>query len=201
MLTLILAGSYAHRPLFNAADENNVIEIKNPGISQVVYHDVTENGTFLFLKFKARKGDSIYISLGIPVLKRFTKYRPLMFLGGPGFPVLNVTGKAAGSFLPQDHIDEIPFPVQTGLLFPSGAVTEPRFFHEHFTKTESWILLEKTITLPATGIYYLGGISLDHRIKLPRFWLSIGTREVFGLGDIFVFGEWTRRIRKFHETE
>ena len=40
-------------------------------------------------------------------------------------------------------------------VFSTKDVEKPRFFHEHFTNTDSWILRSETVRLTKPGRYYL----------------------------------------------
>jgi len=104
-----------------------------------------------------------------------------------------------GSGLPKgDFQIEIPNGMG-GKHFSTDNVKEPRFFHEHFTGTDSWILRSETIVLPNSGRYYVLAYvpSKEH----GKLWLSIGKKEVFGATDLAKFSEWKKRIRRFHEVE
>ncbi|MBN1695933.1 MAG: hypothetical protein JW881_00345 [Spirochaetales bacterium] len=187
LLFLVLLPLSAHKPLFDAKNKDNVVTISNPGISQVVYHDVETDGDRIWLKFSGEKDDEVYISIGVPVIGRLSGFRPAVALLGRGLPPLED--------LPVD------LPIKTGYFFPTTGTGHPRYFHEPFTDTASWILLEQRVRLPQTGTYYVLGITGDTQTEKQKFWVSIGEKENFGLCDLFSFFDWKRRVRDFHEAD
>jgi hypothetical protein len=183
---LIGSAAWGHKPSFSegsARDAQSALQVKDHTLSQVVYHAVTEAAPRLWLTFEAKEGQSIYLQLGMPALDRLKTYRPAMALLGPELPAL-----------------EAPFPIPEGLggrLWTTESVTDPRFFHEPFTGTDSWILMEQTVAAPADGRYY--AVAYVPSGQPGKLWLAIGQREDFGLADLGKMGEWTREVRAFHE--
>jgi hypothetical protein len=95
---------------------------------------------------------------------------------------------------------DLPFEIPDDLgaeIFKSGG--NPRFFHEHFTGTESWIHIEVDRTLQSDGTYYLVAYTPGSPSAGDKLWLSMGTKERFKLRDLFTFRRWKREIRRFHE--
>jgi hypothetical protein len=84
-------------------------------------------------------------------------------------------------------------------VFSTKEVEKPRFFHEHFTSTDSWILRSETVRLTSPGRYYLVAFSPQNQIG--KLWLSVGTKESFSIGDFMQFPTWTQRVQKFHEVK
>jgi hypothetical protein len=157
--------------------------IAQPHISQVIYREITEQTKQVWLAFDAKAGFELFIQIGVPVLERLKDFRPAMLVVGPGLP--------EGDF-------PIELPKSAGAVgFPTDSVEEPRFFHEHFTGTESWILRTETAVLPKSGRYYL--VAYVPSGRRGKLWLSIGKKESFGLAEWAKFGEWKKRIREFHE--
>lgn len=189
VLSIIFCNiSQAHRPIFSekaATDPNTAVLIKQPAISQVIYREITEESKQVWLVFDANEGFELFIQIGVPVLERLKKFRPAMLVAGPGLPEGNVQfelSKGAGS-----------------KQFTTDSVNDPIFFHEHFTGTDSWILRSETLMLPRSGRYYVVAyVPSRHNGKL---WLSVGKKEAFGLAEWAKFGEWKKRIRKFHEVD
>jgi len=91
---------------------------------------------------------------------------------------------------------ELPPDAGAVVLEPAA---EPWFFDEEFTGTESWIWLEREYVLPAAGTWYVVAWSDALVSAYDRLWLAIGTKERFGLGDLFRFGAIKRFVRAFHE--
>jgi len=185
MGVLVASAALAHRPLFpdvapTSSDTAAVVE--RPNLSQVIYHEVAEGGEHMWLTFEAEAGQELFLQIGLPVIDRLRDLRPMVALVGPGLPEAS-----------------LPFPVPKGC----GAETwdteshTPRFFHERFTGTDSWILLEERVSLPARGRYCLVGYLPEGQVG--KFWLAIGTREEWGAMDLGRLPSWTARVRRFHE--
>ena len=179
---------FAHHPIFTddkATGPETAIQIKNPHISQVVYREITNDLPQIWLSFEAPKDFKLFVQIGVPVIDRLKDYRPAMVVVGPGLPE-------------QDS----PFilPENTGAsVFTTKKIEKPRFFHEPFTNTDSWILRSETITLHNAGRYYLVGFSPAN--ELGKLWLSIGQTESFNLNDFKDFPTWTEKIQAFHEVK
>ena len=176
----------AHRPIFSpkpATDPNTAVLIAQPHISQVIYREIGEQAAQVWLAFDVRAGFELFIQIGVPVLERLKDFRPAMLVVGPGLPEANS-----------------PFELPKGKGakgFATDSVKEPRFFHEHFTGTDSWILRSETVVLPQSGRYYL--VAYVPSGRKGKLWLSVGKKESFGLAEWAKFGGWKKRIRKFHE--
>jgi len=185
-IIILCSAAEAHRPIFSdkaATDPNSAILISEPAISQVIYREITNDAEQVWLAFDANEGFGLFIQIGVPVLDRLKEFRPAMLVVGPGLPE-----------------DDLPFrlPEGTGAkVFPTDTIEEPRFFHEHFTGTDSWILRTETVVLPKSGRYY--AVAYVPSGKYGKLWLSIGRKESFGLTEWAKFGEWKKKIRAFHE--
>ena len=189
---ILLIGSsqplYAHRPVFTddaATSPDTAIPLTEPHISQVVYREITEKTPQIWLTFEVPKDFELYIQVGVPVIDRLEKFRPAMAVVGPGLPS-----------------EKVPFeiPESTGAkVFATKEVAKPRFFNEHFTGTQSWILRSETIPLKEPGRYYLVAYSPDK--QKGKLWLSIGKQESFTAEDWKQFPTWRKLIREFHEVK
>jgi pectate lyase len=183
---LLCAVAHAHRPIFSdqaATDPNTAVLISQPAISQVIYREINDEAKQVWLAFDADEGFELFIQIGVPVLDRLKDFRPAMVVVGPGLPEENA-----------------PFtlPESTGAAaFTTTDIKEPRFFHEHFTGTDSWILRSETVALPKSGRYYL--VAYVPSGENGKLWLSVGQQESFGLAEWSQFGEWKKKIRRFHE--
>ncbi len=186
LLSILCPAIQAHRPIFSdkaATDPDTAVQITQPDISQVIYREITEEAKQIWLAFDAKEGFGLYIQIGVPVLDRLKEFRPAMLVVGPGLPEENLPFK---------------LPAGTGAKdYPTAGVGEPKFFHEPFTGTDSWILRSETFVLPKTGRYYV--VAYVPSGDKGKLWLSVGKKESFGLKEWGEFGEWTKRIRKFHE--
>ena len=179
---------HAHRPVFTkdaATGPDTAILLTEPHISQVVYRAITEQSSEIWLSIEVPKGFELYIQIGVPAIDRLEKFRPAMAVVGPGLASADVpfdTPKAAGS-----------------KVFTTKEASKPRFFHEHFTGTKSWILRSETVPLPQPGRYYLVAYSPDK--QTGKLWLSIGRKESFKAEHWLQFPTWRKLIRKFHEVK
>ncbi len=178
----------AHKPVEdpgNATSAALAVIINDPDISQVIYHEVKKDSTQLWLTFEAKKDYELYLSIGVPVIERLKTYRPALALIGPGLPDI-----------------KLPFGKPSGLgalVFYTDSVATPKFFHEPITGTDSWILLEKHVTLGATGRYYV--VAFSPEMKPGKLWVAIGEAERWGFGDIFKLPSISAEVRKFHEVK
>jgi len=179
---------HAHRPVFvedAATSPDTAIRLKEPHISQVVYREITKKSSAIWLSVDVPRDFRLFVQIGVPVIDRLEKFRPAIAVVGPGLP----GGK-------------VPFktPKATGAkVLATSDVSKPRFFHEHFTGTESWIHIEVTRTLRRSGTHYLVAYTPDDPKPGDKLWLSMGRKERFKLRDLFTFRRWKREIREFHE--
>ena len=176
----------AHRPIFTedkATGPDTAIPIKDPQISQVVYREIAKDSSQVWLTFEVPKDFKLFVQIGVPAIDRLKDFRPAMAIVGPGLP---------------DNDPPFALPKDAGAkVMLTKEVSKPRFFHEHFTNTDSWILRGETVTLPRAGRYYLVGYSPDK--QTGKLWLSVGTKESFSLKDLKDFPMWKKRIQAFHE--
>jgi hypothetical protein len=179
---------WAHRPIFSDTAPSRytlALEIKDPTVSQVYYSSLDPASPQTWLGFSGAAGQSIYLSLGVPVIDRLRRFRPRLVLLGPGLEPI-----------------ELPFELPPGVggrfISPEG---EPLFFHEPVTGTDSWILIETTVRLPATGRYYVVAYPDDATPPGDKLWMAIGTKERFGLADLLNLGKIKRFVRSFHEVQ
>ena len=187
MLFVAAASSWAHKPVSTDKDADSyqtALEIDQHAVSQVFYKAVDIDAAMVWLTFEANAGEEVYFSLGIPVLERLRDYRPSLALIGPGLP---------------DADFDFETPNDNGLHY--RAALRPKEFFEPFTGTESLIIIEERVILPATGRYYLVSFHESAVPQDPKLWISIGTEERFGLKEILRLGKIRRETREFHEIE
>lgn len=159
------------------------LPIDHPDVSQVYYARLEGVRRQVWFRFSGEAGDHIWFQVGVPVIERLAGLEPRAALVGPGLPAVDV-----GFDLP---------PGLGVLVFaPAG---RPREFHEEFTGTSSWIWLEQEYVLPASGTWYVVAFSDTAIGADDKLWLAIGTKERFGIGDLFRFGSIKRFVRAFHE--
>ena len=183
---LVCHSVEAHRPIFTnekGADSETAVKITNPDVSQVIYRSLTNKTPQLWLAIDAKRNFELFVQIGIPVIDRLKNFRPSFVVLGPDLPEISTPFS-----IPKDI---------GGKYFSTDKVKKPRFFHEHFTKTDSWILRSETIVLPASGRYYV--VAYSPSKQKGKFWLSVGKKERFGLLDLLRFGGWKKTIQEFHE--
>jgi hypothetical protein len=178
----------AHRPIFSddaATSAGSAIPMVDPDVSQVVYREVTGKSPQVWLTFTVPQDFNLFIQIGVPVIDRLKDFRPAMVVVGPGLPE-----------------KDAPFKLPKGMgarVFSTKDVEKPRFFHEHFTSTDSWILRSETVRLTKPGRYYL--VAFSPQKQTGKLWLSIGKKESFSVVDFMKFPNWTKRIQGFHEVK
>jgi S-formylglutathione hydrolase FrmB len=186
LLTVLCSRVQAHRPIFSekaATSPETAVLITQPWVSQVIYREITATSSQVWLAFDANDRFELFLQVGVPVVGRLKDFRPAMMVVGPGFPeAASRNGLAPGAGAKDFRTDD---------------VKEPRFFHEPFTGTDSWILRSETIPLPKSGRYY--AVAYVPSGQKGKLWLSMGKKEVFGFADLSQFGSWKKRIRAFHE--
>lgn len=186
VILCLSASAWAHKPIFSSKsglDPNTALSFSDPNVSQVVYRVLPKGGQ-VWTTVTASANFELYVQMGIPVLERQKTFRPSLAVIGPGWDEPNV-----------------PFSIPQGL----GAVRidtgsrEPRFFHEPFTGTDSWILVTQTITLPQSGRFYIA--AFDPNDEGGKLWLAVGKKEKFGIFDLLKMGTIKKRVRSFHEVD
>ena len=182
---LLAAPAVAHAPIVidgGPTDAETAYEISDVAVSQVAYHEATENKPVLWLTFEADAGSTLYLQLGVPYLERYEGLRPAMALLGPGMPEIHV-----------------PFGVPDGYggwRFTTEGQA-PVVFNEEFTGTLSWQFPAVRCKVPASGRYYLVGYLPN--ADEGKFWMVVGTLERFGLMDILTLPMVLSQVRAFHE--
>jgi len=185
---LLLCGNaaWAHKPIFAdgaARDAEHAAPVKDVDVSMVTYHLATPQSPQVWLTFEGKKGKKIEFQLGVPRITRLRDLRPSVAVVGPGLPAWQ------GAF-------QIP-PKLGGVVFESAGGPEPKEFHEPFTGTNSRLFEKQKLSLPESGRYYLVGY-LPNQVQ-GKFWLAVGYKEAYGLGDWLRLPGWIARVRRFHE--
>ena len=182
LCSVLMAGSVgwaagAHRPIaiggtFPSRDQ--ALRIEELDVSQVAYVALTAQEPEFWMAFELSEPADLFLSLGLPVIERLATYRPQVTVIGP----------------------EVSDPTE-GRTFETFGVDEPDWFHEPFTETDSWILLEETISLELPGTYYI--VASASPEEADKLWVVVGRRETFGLRDILSLPSVIRDVRAFHE--
>jgi hypothetical protein len=142
-LFVLTESVLAHKPIWSdkpAIDPNTAISLIDPNISQVVYRPLPAGPNQVWTTLTAPVKFKLYVQIGVPVIERLKNFRPNLAVVGPGLPK-----------------SDLPFKIPTnyGATVIDTNSVEPRFFHEPFTGTDSWILESKTIELPQADTYEL----------------------------------------------
>ena len=187
LLFVLTEPIFAHKPIWSdkpAFDANTAIALIDPNISQVVYRYLPAGPNQIWTTQKAHADFELYVQIGVPVIDRLKNFRPSLAVIGSGLPEPN-----------------LPFeiPAGNGAIVVDTNSTEPRFFHEPFTSTDSWILTSRTIKLPESGRFYV--VAFDPEKAGGKLWISIGQKERFGLADFLNIFQTIRLVRTFHETD
>jgi len=159
------------------------ISVRDPGVSQVFYGRVGPGRARVWFRFEGKAGDRIPFTVGVPYIKRLEGFRPSAAIIGSGLPPPPGTVGAP--------------PGLGALIFAPRE--EAHAFHEEFTGTTSWIVIEEEYTLPAEKRWYLLAFADDAIPSQDKLWLVIGNREAFGLADILSLFSVRRFVRDFHE--
>ena len=186
-LASLTQSAWAHAPSFDSpayssADDAYIVD--DPAVSIVLYRTVTCERPELWLALQAEVGFPLFVQLLIPRIERLAGYRPSLAIVGPGLPEID-----AGIELPEGA---------GALVFETEQVEDPVPFDEPFTQTQDWILVEETVTLPASGTFYVTAWHPGR--ETGKLAVAVGTLEQFGADSLALLPEWTEQNQIFHET-
>ena len=183
-LGLIATPASAHKPFFSDGQygtSDQAWTIENPDISIVLYHNVTCEQPVLWLRYEVDEPTEVFVQLGVPLIDRLAQYEP----------ALGVVHEQAS----QD--ESTPFAIPDGMGLERLAVSgERELFFEPFTQTQSWILIERKVAVPA-GVGYLAAWSPTG--ETGKLWVAVGETEQFGSDDWANAPNWLGDARFFHE--
>lgn len=183
---VVTQGVLAHQPTMSdgtAIGPDSAIELDDIQLSRVIYHEITEAAPSLWLTFEVDEPQSLFVSLGLPLLDRLENFRPAFAVLGPGLPDIE---------LPIEVPEDLG-----GVLFATDEVMEPEVFHEPFSRTNSWILREEYVDLPEAGTYFI--VAFVPSGDTGKLWVAPGHREEFTLADIVKLSGVLGEVRAFHE--
>jgi hypothetical protein len=190
VVTAAAPRAFAHNLITSATAPSSwgsSISIDDPTVSRVYYGRLDPASPRAWFRFRGKAGDRVYLSTGVPAIERLAGFRPFSALVGPGLP-------------PGDLGFDLPPGAGVQVLAPGGTARE---FHEGVTGTDSWIVMEESVTLPGSGEYYFVAYPQEPAEAAAKgwdkLWMAIGTKERFGLADIFRLGSIRRFVRSFHE--
>lgn len=220
-----LAAHSFIRPNVPPTSARNSYTVRRPAVSQVYYTPVPGPGSRAWFSFDARQGDVIHFNVGVPFVERLSSLVVRAAMIGPGLsqgvPLSLDYGRLGNAERPEVAAltaEVVALSAENtgagtgdagaaaGALDSRriGAVTfeegrERRVFHEHFTDTTSWIIVQADVTIPEDGTYYLVTWPVEPLPPESKLWLAIGVKERFTLHDIFRIGHILRTVREFHE--
>ena len=181
---LCAVPAQAHKPSFSTGEYGTAEQawsIQDPNISTVLYHTVTCEQPVLWLRYEVDEPTEIFIQLGVPLIERLADYDPVL-----GVVHDQVT----------DGIST-PFPVPDGLGVQLHERTAARtLFFEPFTQTQSWILVERKVFVPA-GSGYIA--AWDPKGQTGKLWVAVGEVEDFTEDDWDEAPSLLGNARFFHE--
>ncbi len=189
LLLGLLLPAQAHKPAFSGEYDTPDVawQVQDPEISIVLYQEITCELPQVWLTLDGEAGFPLYIQLGVPVIERLQDYRPSIALVAPGLPSPDM---------------DLPFDLPDGtgiMVFDTETVEEPGAFYEPFTQTDSWVLVEETVTLPETGQAWL--VAWDPGRQTGKLWVATGTVEDFSDVETSEFIEWSALVKEFHEVD
>lgn len=190
MVLLLTSLALAHQPWMAAegqyASPEVAFPMEDPGLSIVVYDQLSCEFPQLWLRFEAQADEELWAQLGMPYLDRQVGWRPSMAVLAPGLPAPTA---------------DLPFDVPEGLgvqLLDSGSVSAPEQFYEPFSGTTSWVLRAEWVA-PEAGEGWI--VAWDPAGLTGKLWLAPGTREEFNEEDFARIADLIDDIRAFHELD
>ena len=198
-------NTYAHNFLPSPGD-GIVTTIPDIGVSRAAYRTLSAPGQVDVYEFTAVKGQKIYAQMTVPYLDRESGFTPelaIVYMGDSGAPlvpqslekgsVLDPPHDVVDRIHPHNGVDETEPPALAVAYDGSAALV----FNEPFTGTRYWIRQTVTLTAPADGAYRIGVYTRDG--STGKYVLAPGTREQFGLADLFSFPSVRIQVRDFCE--
>ena len=193
----VILTVFAHKPIFDEefhGDFESALMIKDAQVSQITYHEFSEQEPVFWVKFLGTKDEEIQIVLNVPYLERFSDLNVYMAL-------FRQVSDNLDSSLEEVVAIDLPFEKPDdyeGIIFYSG-LYQREFFHEPFSNTNSWFVLRQKFTPSETGVYYAAIWPEDTFSDGGKIGFSIGILERFTIADLFKLPEWIEGIREFHE--
>jgi len=183
-LCVFASSAWAHKPYFSSGEYGGAEQawvIENPDVSIVLYHKVTCDEPVVWLRYEVDEPTEIFVQLGVPLIDRLETYNPVIGVVHDGVS----DGVAT------------PFSVPAGLGVEKHESTGERsLFFEPFTQTQSWILLERKVPVPA-GVGYI--TAWDPNGQTGKLWVAVGETEEFNQDDWANAPNWLGDARFFHE--
>ncbi len=176
----------AHRPVFpdglNKSFDTS-FQLDDIHISQAVYQ-VLNNKEQVWLSFYPEQSNTkvAIIQLGIPILEETKLFRPKVALLSSSLKKI-----------------DLPFETPEGfgaIIYEPGDGNLVREFHEPFTNTKSWILIEDQFEIMENGIHYF--VIFSDTNQSGKFWFATGTRESFDFSVRSELNQNISKVKSFH---
>ena len=183
--TFLVGPAMAHKPSFanNYSSPDSAFTVLDPDISIVLYAEMTCSEQELWMEMETGDRDEVWIELCVPMLDRLEDYRPSVALVAPGLPDA-----------------ELPFALPDGMgatVIDTDDVTDPLYFYEPFTQTESWILYQGWLEVPQNEQVFL--VSWNPDSFTGKLWVAVGKTEDFSDVTMDQFGEWIEKTQDYYE--
>ena len=199
MLSLqMIPPAYAHRP-GNGSD--GVTIISDAETSFAYYRDLISPDQIDIYQFEGEAGLFFHAGINIPQIEGLENYGVTMALLGPGLPPLDHSQlpiKDANSRPEMPGLVLTSSFILSSNLSTQGTVVESQMgeeFYEPFTQTNYWKRQVLELNLPESGTYTL--LVWNPGGETGKYVLDTGTKEVFGLGDLFRFPGWWMDTRAY----
>ena len=174
-----------HKPSFanNFSSFDSAFTVLDPDISIVLYAEMTCSEQELWMEMETGDREEVWIELGVPMLDRLEDYRPSIALIAPGLPEV-----------------DLPFSIPQGMgatVIDTDSVTDPEYFYEPFTQTESWILYQGWLQVPTNEEVFL--VSWNPDAFTGKLWVAVGKTEDFSDVSMDQFAEWIEKTQDYYE--
>jgi hypothetical protein len=179
LITSVIPVS-AHRP--DWGDQNGATRIEDIQVSFAFYRELKTTDQVDVYEFDARAGEHLHAGINIPDLPELQDFGVSVAMFGPGLPAAN---ESTHGSLPADHPEDL------GMLVFESQKSEN--FFESFTQTNYLGRQQIEVDLPEDGTYYL--LVWHPSGERGKYVLDVGRREVFGMGDLFLFPVWWIQAR------
>lgn len=197
LLTITAALLFGHKPIFDDlfhGDFENALVIREPQVSQITYHEFTDEEPVFWITFLGEKDEEIQIVLNVPYQEKFSDMEVYMALFRQVSDDLDTVWDR---FATGEFPFEAPLNHQMVLLY--SGLYEREFFHEPFSNTDSWFVLRQRFTPLERGVYYVAIWPEQSFSPGGKIGFSIGVLERFTPLDLFKLPQWIEGIRQFHE--
>jgi len=184
-VALIASHAWAHKPSFanDYFNAGSAFTIDDPDVSIVLYAEMTCTESELWMQMETVDRNEIWVELGVPMLDRLETYRPALALVAPGLPDV-----------------DLPFDIPANMganIIETDDVDDPLYFYEPFTQTESWILYQGWMEVPANEEVFL--VSWNPSEFTGKLWVAVGKTEDFSDVGVDQFAEWVEKTQAYYE--